>query len=220
MFLTIPLSIIRSFLLYTQQRYMSYSFADSLWAGANAPAHKLSANLTYTIVVCTVKNSWWWTKELCETCRVLFQNKFEKLVHLFAFIIRVKARVVDAFSIVLYIKRNHVAFSSPSFVRPCPKSGSCFWRSSSLPTPSLVLQWYTVCTQCDLQLRRGFLINLHLRLNERRGLLVPPPHPISLSVITRRDKLINRIVGVAERSTSWLSVGSAVENESFAASGI
>ena len=42
--------------------------------------------ITYTIVVCTVKNTWWWTKELSETCRDLFQNKFEKLVHLFGFI--------------------------------------------------------------------------------------------------------------------------------------
>jgi len=24
--------------------------------------------MTYTIVVCTVKNSWWWTGELSETC--------------------------------------------------------------------------------------------------------------------------------------------------------
>jgi len=30
--------------------------------------------MTYTIAVCTVKNSWWWTEELSETCRVLFQN--------------------------------------------------------------------------------------------------------------------------------------------------
>jgi len=29
---------------------------------------------TYTIAVCTVKNSWWWTEELSETCRVLFQK--------------------------------------------------------------------------------------------------------------------------------------------------
>ena len=28
----------------------------------------------YTIAVCTVKNSWWWTEELSETCRVLFQK--------------------------------------------------------------------------------------------------------------------------------------------------
>jgi len=26
--------------------------------------------MTYTIAVCTVKNSWWWTEELSETCRV------------------------------------------------------------------------------------------------------------------------------------------------------
>ena len=34
MFRTLPLSIIRSFSLYKQQWYMSYSFADSLWAGS------------------------------------------------------------------------------------------------------------------------------------------------------------------------------------------
>ena len=45
--------------------------------------------MTYTVAVCTVKNCWWWTEELSETCRVLFQNKFEKSVHLFGFIIRI-----------------------------------------------------------------------------------------------------------------------------------
>ena len=30
--------------------------------------------MTYTTAVCTVKNSWWWTEELPETCRVLFQK--------------------------------------------------------------------------------------------------------------------------------------------------
>jgi len=29
---------------------------------------------TFTTVVCTVKNSWWLTEELSETCRILFQN--------------------------------------------------------------------------------------------------------------------------------------------------
>jgi len=41
MFRTVPLSIIKSFSLYTQQWYMSFRFADSLGAGAYAPAHKL-----------------------------------------------------------------------------------------------------------------------------------------------------------------------------------
>jgi hypothetical protein len=56
MFRTFPLSIIRSFSLYTQQWYMSYRFADSLRAGSEwnrfhpargfhpDPARKLSAN--------------------------------------------------------------------------------------------------------------------------------------------------------------------------------
>jgi len=34
MFWTVPLSIIRSFSLYTRQWYMSYRFADSLRAGS------------------------------------------------------------------------------------------------------------------------------------------------------------------------------------------
>ena len=50
MFRTVPLSIIRSFSLYTQQWYMSYKFADSLQAGSGWKFHpdhacKLSANL-------------------------------------------------------------------------------------------------------------------------------------------------------------------------------
>ena len=65
MFQTVPLSIIRSFSLYTQQWYMSYRFADSLRAGSGWNASSiliLLANcqqtcMTYTIAVCTVKNS-------------------------------------------------------------------------------------------------------------------------------------------------------------------
>ena len=45
------------------------------------------------IAVCTVKNSWWWTEELSETCRVLFKNNFQKLVHLAGFIIRIYSNV-------------------------------------------------------------------------------------------------------------------------------
>ena len=37
----------------------------------------------------TILDSWWWTENLSETCRVLFQNKFEKLEHLVGFIIRI-----------------------------------------------------------------------------------------------------------------------------------
>jgi len=30
--------------------------------------------MKYTITVCTVRNSRWWTEELSESCRVLFQK--------------------------------------------------------------------------------------------------------------------------------------------------
>jgi len=56
MFRTVPLSIIRSFSLYTQL------------------ASCQETSMTYTIAVCTVKNSWWWTEELSEKCRVSFQE--------------------------------------------------------------------------------------------------------------------------------------------------
>jgi len=75
MFHTVPLSIIRSFSPYTQQWYVLYRFNDSLWVGAFAPAPSCQQTcMTYTIAVCTVKNSWWWTEELSETCRVSFQK--------------------------------------------------------------------------------------------------------------------------------------------------
>jgi len=91
MFRTIPLSIIRSFSLYTQQWYMSYRFADGLRAGSGLNifpswscsqlcsilillASRQETCMTYTIAACTVKNSWWWTEELSETYRVSFQK--------------------------------------------------------------------------------------------------------------------------------------------------
>jgi len=51
MFRTVPLSIVRSFLLYTQQWYMLYKFADSLLASCQQIC------VISTIAVCTVKNS-------------------------------------------------------------------------------------------------------------------------------------------------------------------
>ena len=58
---TVPLFIIRSFSLYTQQWYMSYRFADSLRAGSGrnwfGSVAQNQTSMTYTIAVCTVKNS-------------------------------------------------------------------------------------------------------------------------------------------------------------------
>jgi len=37
-------------------------------------ASRPQTGITYTIAMCTVKNSWWWTEELSETCRVSYQE--------------------------------------------------------------------------------------------------------------------------------------------------
>jgi hypothetical protein len=95
MFQTVPLSIIRSTSLYTQQWYMSHRFADSLRAGSGWNAvpswscsQAVSKHVWHTIAVCTVKNSWWWTEECPKHVEFHSKNKFEKLVHLVGFIIR------------------------------------------------------------------------------------------------------------------------------------
>jgi hypothetical protein len=48
----------------------------------------LQTCMTYTIAECTVNNSWWWTEELYEICRVSFPKINEKLATLVGFIIR------------------------------------------------------------------------------------------------------------------------------------
>jgi len=73
MFRTVPLSVIRSLALYTQQWYMSYRFADSSVLILFASCQQTC--MTYIIVVCTVLNSWWRTEELSETFRILFQKQ-------------------------------------------------------------------------------------------------------------------------------------------------
>jgi len=74
---TIPLFIIRSFSLYTQQWYMSYRFADSLRAGSGR-----SVLYNEKLLMMDRKN--------CpKHVQFYSKNKFEKLVHLVGFIIRI-----------------------------------------------------------------------------------------------------------------------------------
>jgi hypothetical protein len=83
MFRTVPLSIIRSFSLYTQQWFVSHSLLTAHKQDQNGSVLTLLANcqqkcVTYIIAVWTVKNSWWWTEELSKTCRV-FTSVINKL---------------------------------------------------------------------------------------------------------------------------------------------
>ena len=85
LFRTITLSIIRSFSLYTQQCYMSYSLADSLLASCQHTC------MTYTIAVGTVKKNLMMNRgTVPKHVEFHSKNKFEKLVHLLGFIISIQ----------------------------------------------------------------------------------------------------------------------------------
>jgi len=87
MFRTVPLSIITSFSLYTQQLYMSYGFADSLRAGSGRNVLILLARcMTYTIAVCRVKTPDDGQRNCPKHIAFYSKNKFEKLVHLVFFL--------------------------------------------------------------------------------------------------------------------------------------
>ena len=89
MFRTVPLSIIRSFSLYTQQSYVSYRFADSV----------LLASCQQTCIHIPLLCVQWKTpddgqRNCPKHVEFYSKKKFEKLVHLVGFIIRIyhKAR--------------------------------------------------------------------------------------------------------------------------------
>jgi hypothetical protein len=100
MFRTVPLSIIRSFSLYTQQRYISYRSADSLRGGSGwngvpswSSSQAVSKPVWHMPLLCV---QWKAPDDGQRNCpkHVEFhlKNKFEKLVHLVGFIIRNWAR--------------------------------------------------------------------------------------------------------------------------------
>ena len=76
--------------LYTQQWCMSYRFVDSFRTGPGCS--KSVYKPVWHIPLLSVQwiNSWWWTDQLSETCRVSCKNKFVKLVHLVGFITKKK----------------------------------------------------------------------------------------------------------------------------------
>ena len=72
MFQSVPLSIIRSFSLFAQKWYMSYRSADSLRCEQDRDGTSDGGQ-----------------RNCPERVELYCKNKFEKLVHLFGFIIRI-----------------------------------------------------------------------------------------------------------------------------------
>jgi len=91
MFRTVPVSVIRSFSLYTQQWYMSYSLRAG--SGRNSVlilvASCQQTCMTYTIAVCQWKTPDDGQRNCPKHVEFYSKNKFEKLVHLVGFIIRI-----------------------------------------------------------------------------------------------------------------------------------
>ena len=91
MFRTVPLSIIRSFSLYTQQWYMSYRFAGSLRAGSGRNCSQAVSKPERHIPLLCVQ--WKTPDDGQRNCpkHVEFypKNEFEKLLHLVGFITRI-----------------------------------------------------------------------------------------------------------------------------------
>ena len=144
------MSIIRSFLLYTQQWYMSYRFADSCQQTC----------MTYTNVVCTAKNSWWWTEELSETRGVLFQNKFEKLVYLVGFIIiiyillfieyngDVSPDIIKCYWMLPIHASQLVSDNKDDFIHDPQSLMPCFWLNTIIH--SRIIVWFASKRCCNL----------------------------------------------------------------------
>jgi len=86
MFRTVRLSIIRS--LFTVNLAMVYAIQVCRQLSSSCSCSTSVYKPVWLIPLLSLQwiNSWWWTDELSETCRVSWQNKIVKLVHLFGFI--------------------------------------------------------------------------------------------------------------------------------------
>ena len=78
----------QEFIHCTLSNGVSYRFVDSCRAVLSWSSSTAVYKPVWLIPLLSVQwiNYWWWTEELSETCRVSWQNKFVKLVHLVGFI--------------------------------------------------------------------------------------------------------------------------------------
>ena len=87
MFPAVPLSIIRSFSLYTQQWYMCWQLASRIRTELRPdPTRKLSAHIPLLCVQWKTHDDG--QKNCLKHVAFYSKNKFEKLVHLVGFIVR------------------------------------------------------------------------------------------------------------------------------------
>ena len=131
-------------------------------------------SLWHTIAVCTVPDSWWWIEELSETCRILFQDKFEKLMHLAGFIIRI-------ISILVWL---HVSVPSQTIIRTTFNNKMYYQlQSTTCMCVQIVLYQHVHARRASLTLRK---ISYHY------GEITAIPLTDSHSSNTDNDRIIIR----------------------------
>ena len=120
--------------LYTQQWYMSYRFGDS----------KAVYKPVWHIPLLSVQwiNSWWRTDELSETCRVSWQNKFVKLVHLVGFI--TKKSILLRHAVRIHVVA-HVALGPISELYWYDRLYTPFRKYRLLPAYAFIIWNFIVC---------------------------------------------------------------------------
>jgi len=110
MFRTVPLSIIRSLFIVHSTMVYVIQVCRQL---SSRTCPKAVYKPLWNIPLLSVKwiNSWWWTEELSETCRVSCRNKSVKLVHLVGFIkkIIINRRYSPILTCILATSRGHIS---------------------------------------------------------------------------------------------------------------
>ena len=124
MFRTVSLSITRSLVLYTQQWYMSYRLCWPLASGIMIhpdPARKVSTNLyDLYLLLCVQYQTPGDGQRYCPKHVEFYpKNKFEKLVHLFGFIISVILCWLNRVSETIQVTDSRQYFPRGSHVARC-----------------------------------------------------------------------------------------------------
>ena len=122
MFRTVSLSVIRSFSLYTQQWYMSCRFSDSLLASFSLYTHHCC--------VYSEKTPDDGQRNCPKHVEFYSKNKFEKLVHLIGFIVRLRFHL--RYPVLSYSTTNYTQVpSTPQFINvtnwPIEHTATCLF---------------------------------------------------------------------------------------------
>jgi len=130
-------------------------------------------------------NSWWWTDELSETCRVPCQNKFVKLVHLLGLIIK---KLVTMHGHMNVTKIHHEQWSAF-----CWSFTYILWKSEYYLFISII--YYSVFVIL-LKIRSGLSFHLILQAAFRKWHYSNTENVSVLCMCYRNVSLLNFLPGV------------------------